>query len=159
MIVSITGHRPDKLGGYAHCETHEIIQKRLAYALYELRPDKVISGMALGIDQWAAEIAIGLGIPVIAAIPFIEQASAWPASSQAVYNDLLAKCSEIVYVNAPGYAGWKMQTRNKWMVDRADVILAVWDGTSGGTANCIDYATKQKKPIVNVHPGKTGIYV
>ena len=44
-----------------------------------------------------------------------------------------------------------MQERNIFMVDRADEILAVWNGTSGGTKNCIDYAKKQNKIITNIY--------
>jgi hypothetical protein len=29
-------------------------------------------------------------------------------------------------------------------------VLAYWDGSSGGTANCIKYAEKKKKPIINL---------
>jgi hypothetical protein len=36
------------------------------------------------------------------------------------------------------------------MVDHADMVIALWDGTSGGTANCVNYAKAQHKQIVNV---------
>ena len=36
------------------------------------------------------------------------------------------------------------------MVDNADVILALWNGTGGGTGNCIGYAEKQGKRIINL---------
>ena len=35
-----------------------------------------------------------------------------------------------------------MPTRNEYMVDLADKIIAVWDGSNGGTANCVKYAEK-----------------
>lgn len=31
----------------------------------------------------------------------------------------------------------------------SDLVLALWNGTAGGTANCIKYAEKVGKPIVN----------
>jgi uncharacterized phage-like protein YoqJ len=43
-----------------------------------------------------------------------------------------------------------MQRRNEWMVERADVILALWNGSSGGTANCVAYARQRGSRIVNV---------
>jgi len=43
-----------------------------------------------------------------------------------------------------------MQTRNIWMVDNCDLVLALWDGSDGGTGNCIKYANKIGKPIVNL---------
>jgi uncharacterized phage-like protein YoqJ len=43
-----------------------------------------------------------------------------------------------------------MQTRNKWMVDHSDMVLSLWDGSAGGTANCIEYARHVDKPVVNI---------
>jgi nucleoside 2-deoxyribosyltransferase len=37
------------------------------------------------------------------------------------------------------------------MVDNCDTVVAVWNGTSGGTKNCIDYAKKQNKPVANLY--------
>lgn len=43
-----------------------------------------------------------------------------------------------------------MQLRNKWMVDKSDIVIAVWDGSEGGTNNCVQYATENKKRIINL---------
>ena len=45
-----------------------------------------------------------------------------------------------------------MQLRNQYMVDQADYIVAAWDGTKGGTGNCVDYAVKQHKTIYCLDP-------
>lgn len=71
MIVSFTGHRPDKLGGYKLPNpTYLKVCRDINWLLKELNPEKIISGMALGVDQWAAHIAYKLGTPFVAAIPF-----------------------------------------------------------------------------------------
>ena len=88
--------------------------------------------MALGWDQALAVAAVTLGIPLIAAVPFAEQAAAWPEGSQLRYRNLLAEAAEVHTICPPGYAGWKMQQRNNWMVIKSDVLLALWNGTSGG---------------------------
>lgn len=36
------------------------------------------------------------------------------------------------------------------MVDDCDSLLALWDGSSGGTKNCLDYARKKGKPYINL---------
>lgn len=38
------------------------------------------------------------------------------------------------------------------MVDNSDAVIAVWDGTAGGTKNCFDYATKIGKKIIRIDP-------
>jgi len=153
MIVAISGHRPNKLGGYnLPNPTYIKVCRAIDKQLRELKPSKVISGMALGIDQWTANIAIKLGIPFIAAIPFEGQEKKWPESSQKIFHKLLSKAADIVYVSPPGYSASKMQIRNQWMVDQCDTVLAVYDGSGGGTGNCIEYARSVGKKIIIIDP-------
>ncbi len=91
---------------------------------------------------------------VVAAVPFEGQESRWGRDSQAAYRQLLdrvvAAGGEVHVVSPGGYSPAKMQTRNEWMVDRANVVLGLNSGRAGGTANWIDYARQQGKEIVNV---------
>lgn len=142
VVFAATGHRPQKLGGFGP-EVDDRL-RRLAFWFFESnRPDRVISGMALGWDMAWAEAAIKMGIPVIAAVPFAGQESAWPGASQVRYRSILALCESTTIVCDGGYAAWKMQKRNQWMVDSSDWLIALWDGTSGGTANCVNYAASK----------------
>lgn len=142
MKVAVTGHRPNKLGGYGPSKVQDRVRGQLRMAFEKLRATQVISGMALGVDQWAAEEALDLWIPVLAAVPFEGQQRLWPLDAQRRYRGLLSQASEIVHVCDPGYAVWKMQKRNEWMVDHCRLLVAVWDGTRGGTANCVRYAER-----------------
>ncbi len=154
MIAAFTGHRPDKLGGYNVPNPIYIhVCQQIEKALKELKPDKIISGMALGVDQWAAYIAHKLEIPFIAAIPFAGQESAWPQRSQTTYRHLLKLASEQVIVSPGKYNRQKMQIRNEWMCDRCDKLIAVYNGdTSGGTFNCVQYAIGAGKDIYYIDP-------
>jgi len=153
MIVAFTGHRPDKLGGYrVPNPTYIKVCQQIDFALRELKPEKVISGMALGVDQWAAYIAHKLQIPFVAAVPFEKQESKWPQQSQETYHKLLKLASEVVIISPGGYSHDKMQIRNQWMVDHCDKLIAVWDGSSGGTGNCVGYAKSVKKDIFFINP-------
>jgi len=155
MILAATGHRPNKLGNYRD-PTLDVRLFKLAYTYLATRmqqldkttiggtrssiPDlTVISGMALGWDQAWAEAAIELYIPVIAAVPFAGQESVWPPAQRDRYARLLKLCQRVEVITPGVYAPWKMQTRNKWMSDRCDELVALWDGSEGGTANCIRY--------------------
>lgn len=147
-IVAFTGHRPQKLGG----DIQFWVRYHLKQELKKLNPEGCISGMALGVDQWAAEICNNLGIPWVAAIPFAGQESRWPEASQQAYRKLLATAFGTCIVSPGGYSPQKMQIRNEWMVDRADVVLAVFNGSPGGTYNCLQYADKTLKKIVMIDP-------
>ena len=141
-IVAGTGHRPDKLGGYGD----DVLRRLYNFALLRLRelePTKVISGMALGWDTALALAAIRLGVPLVAAIPFDTFHSQWPQASQDRFWKIVEAATTVHVVCPPGYQARKLQERNEWMVDRCDVLLALWNGSAGGTANCIGYARRR----------------
>lgn len=149
MIVAGTGHRPDKLGGYSDA-AHERLVTVACSALGDLRGDvsRVISGGALGWDQALADAAIRLDLPLTLALPFEGFECKWPKSSQEFLHSLMNP-ADVVFVCEPGYAPWKMQERNKWMVDNCNTLLALWNGTDGGTHNCIKYANSVGRQIIN----------
>lgn len=151
MIVAGTGHRPDKIGGYSEANFKNLVALA-EKALKEIGATKVISGMALGWDQALAQAAINLKIPLIAAIPFANQDKVWLDKSQKYYKELLGKAQEVI--NVSGVDEYKveyMQQRNIWMVDKCDILLAMFDGTQGGTANCVKYAESKKKTTINIY--------
>jgi len=147
--IAVTGHRPDKLGGYNADTNFKAIRRHMRDFLNQA-PDGelvLISGGALGIDQFWIEVGLHLNLPVIAALPFEGYNSKWPLSSQKKYQELLDRCEEVRYICEPGYEAHKLQTRNEWMVDNSDAIAAYWTGVAGGTSNCIDYAASKNIPI------------
>ena len=154
MIVAFSGHRPNKLGGFSLPNpTYVYVCQQIEKTLLDLKPEKVISGMALGVDQWAAHVAYKLGIPFLAAVPFEGQEKAWPQASQSIYNLLLSKAAERVVVCEGGYSADKMQRRNEFMCDKCDKLIAIYNGdTSGGTYNCVSYAKSIGKEIIVINP-------
>jgi uncharacterized phage-like protein YoqJ len=50
------------------------------------------------------------------------------------------------------YAPWKMMLRNKYMVNNCDVLLALWNGTPGGTQKCVAYAESVNRTIWKINP-------
>jgi uncharacterized phage-like protein YoqJ len=148
MIVAVTGHRPDKLGGYSVEVSARLVELAIN-RIDLLSPEKVLTGMALGWDHAVAVACIVLGIPFMACVPCDNQEKMWPQKSKNLHKNLLRCASETVVVNPGAYQSWKMQSRNVYMVDRCDKLLALWNGTSGGTANCVRYAESICKPIVN----------
>lgn len=153
LVVGITGHRPDKLGGWRWCPTHAKVINDLRRAIIHLRPGYIITGMALGVDQWAAEIAIELGVPFIAAVPFDGQEGTWPPAAQNKYRQILSNAYRIYTVSPGPYEAWKMAERNKWVVANCHKLLAVWDGSrDGGTSHCVDYAERVGREIFRINP-------
>jgi uncharacterized phage-like protein YoqJ len=154
MVIAVTGHRPDKLGKEYGMDgpISKKIYTELEKIVLQLKPTKMITGMALGVDMIFAGVAIRNNIPFVASIPFLGQESKWPKQSQNLYNKILSKASETVVVSSGAYANWKMQKRNEWMVDRCELLVAVWDGTEGGTYNCVNYAVDKGVEIRRINP-------
>ncbi len=156
MILSVTGHRPDKLGSYKIPNPiYNYITSELRSVLLELKPEKVLTGMALGFDQYVAEMCVELSIPFVACVPFAGQERVWPQASKDKYNDLLKKACEVVVVSEGGYSPKKMQIRNEYMTNRCDCLVACYNGDlSGGTYNCIKHAESIGKKIIVIDPRK-----
>ena len=163
LAVCFTGHRPSKFGTYdENSELIISIKRSLHFNISNLITSgytDFISGMALGVDMWAAERVLDLkriypDIKLICAIPFEGQEKRWPEESQRRYWNIVNLSDEIHIVCDGEYAPYKMQKRNEWMVDNSSYAISVWDGSSGGTGNCIKYLKKKKVPYTNIDPTK-----
>jgi uncharacterized phage-like protein YoqJ len=156
--LHVTGHRPKDLGGYDPTEPMNAwLIETTAEILIKLRDNegfrKFFTGMALGFDQWSLEAALRVGgFHTIAAVPCAGQEKMWPDSSKKRYFELLEMCDE-VHVLADSYSVKVMHQRNEWMVDRTVLTLAAFtEKESGGTYNCLKYASKQENRIIRINP-------
>lgn len=154
MIVAFTGHRPPKAGlTYSHDAEGdwEAVSRVMNWATDW--PDAIhhfIVGGALGFDTLAARAAMGVGLPYVVYVPFVGQSSVWPASAQARYQLMLDNADGVNIVCEGGYSPEKMQIRNMAMVNDADVMVAWWDGSPGGTSNCVQYAQQRGIKVINL---------
>lgn len=73
-----------------------------------------------------------------------------PNESKNNFHRILKRCSSVTVVCDGLYAGFKMQIRNEWMVDRSQRICALWDGSPGGTGNCLAYRGEWQRPVDNL---------
>lgn len=145
-IASVTGHRQ------LPADQQLFVESELDRVMEKLGAEVAISGMALGVDTWWAEIALERRVALHAYVPFPAQADRWPAAAQERYVRLLELAAEVITV-APSYRPSAFQERNEAMVDACDVLVGVWDGRrTGGTWNCIEYARRVGRELVLVDP-------
>lgn len=153
MILSGTGHR--KWGG-GYGKTPEAVEvMRLTEAkLVELKPTKMLLGMALGWDMRCAWLCTRLGIPFEACLPFEGQEAKWTVESRARYQELLKQAARVNVLGTRPTSRWqasvRLQDRNVFMVIHSDALLAAWTGAEGGTANCVRYAERVGKRVIRV---------
>lgn len=153
-VIAITGHRPQSLDGdfTYKSEMWDWIYSELSSTFDKVKPSRVISGMALGVDTVAAEVAFRHEIPLTAAVPFAGQELKWNDEAQERYHMILALADEVVTLKDEYTHPGILNERNEWMVDRCDMLVAVWTGFKGGTRNCVEYALKVPVPVWRLDP-------
>ena len=150
--VCFTGHRPEKLN-----RDEQAIRKDLKVAISEAIDDGMnvfISGMARGVDIWAAQIVLdlrnkGADVKLICACPYDGFENSWSQEWQRQYRDILSEADLVKYI-CKGYSRSCFQIRNEWMVDHASKVIAVYNGEKGGTKNTIDYANRVGVPFIHI---------
>lgn len=160
--AAVTGHRPNKLWGYDMSDPRYATMKKIfKERLIEMNAKEGISGMALGVDMVFALAVLelkaeGYDIKLVCAIPCQNHPCRWPEESQKLYQNILSQADEVVLVTDAPYAPRLMQVRNEYMVDRLsgpnDKLIAVWDGSNGGTGNCVKYAMAKECNITCITP-------
>ena len=167
LSCAFTGHRPASFSfGYNENDERCLQIKQLMLErinlLIETGVTDFYSGMALAVDQWAAEIILQIkkvhpNIRLIAVLPCETQAYRWSFEQQERYSHILARCDEVITLN-PYYTRSCMFERNRYLIDHVEYLLAVYDGKpTGGTAYTVKYAKKQKKIIIGIHPNTLDI--
>lgn len=99
-----------------------------------------------------ARAAIALGIPFVAHVPCGKdiQPSKWPDAAKIEYYRLLSKASRVDVLDPGAYSPAAMKNRNISIVNWSTVVVAVWNGQSGGTSHCVNYANKLGRPVINL---------
>ncbi len=148
-IIAGTGHRPNKLNGFSKAAERKVYD--LALSALQGNDVIVISGLALGFDTQLALAALDLGLELWGYIPCLRQDAMWDSANCARYQRIVDRCAKTVYAYQGLYPGaWCMDRRNRMMVDDADMVLALYNGSAGGTGNCVAYAEEVGKPVMNL---------
>ena len=112
--------------------------------------DRFLCGMAQGFDLRALACLVSLRqkyrITLVACVPYRGQGRGCSQEGRREYARLLEQCDE-VYILQEKYEAGCLLARNRYMVDRADVLLAFCERESGGAAYTVRYAQKHGVPV------------
>ncbi len=147
-----TGHRPEKLPWGTDEDDPRCLRlkqrlKEEVERAYDEGCRHFICGMARGADFYFCEAVLDLrerrsGVTVEAALPCETQSSRWPERDRDRYFDLVRRCDYETMVQL-AYDRGCMQRRDRYMVDRSALLLAVYNGQLGGTMYTLTYAMRR----------------
>ena len=147
-----TGHRPDKME-FGEKEIKPLLEKAIDEAISKGFVT-FITGMAMGTDIWAAEIVLDRRkkndeIHLICALPHPGFENRRSFVEKMKFSKIIKNADLVKEINDHYFTGC-YQVRNEWMVDRSNLVIAVFNGQKSGTKNTVDYAKKKNVQVVNV---------
>lgn len=165
---TFTGHRPQKLQfGFDETDPRCIqlkqkMQKEITSLIEQDGINHFISGMAAGVDMFAAEIILDMkqthpSVTLESAIPYENQPETWPEPLRDRYFDIAAHCDKESMLQTH-YSLDCIDKLGQYMAEQSDLLVAVWDGTSSCTARTVDYARRLGKPVITIHPATLQIH-
>lgn len=148
MKIMVTGHRPERLEGMG-LDSSDVFNwcRKILQQYTDI--EECITGCANGVDTYFADAVMDLGLPLICAFPYRHKLSK-PEQKMASYAKEVHWQTEEWYENC-------YLDRDEWMVKRADVVLAVYDGkVGGGTYYTVKKAKELGKQVI-ILSGRDGL--
>lgn len=147
-----TGHRPNKLD-YSESEIKSLLEKAVDNAISDGYVT-FITGMAEGVDIWAAEIVLerkkqNTALHLICAIPHPGFENRRSEYEKERYMHILQGADYTTTIS-DRYFRACYQKRNEFMVDHSSLVIAAWNGQPSGTKNTVDYAARRGIRIINI---------
>jgi hypothetical protein len=149
--IAITGHR------VLNRNTTRLVRRGVERALAGESPPLLgLTCLADGSDQIFAELVVEAGGSIEAFIAGERFADTLSTESRRRYRSLRACCGAVHTVRCEYPCAESYMQASRLMVDRADVLWAVWDGQAargyGGTADVVAYARKRAVPVKVIWP-------
>ena len=148
-VCSFTGHRPEKMK-MTEAQVKQVLRQAIEAAVAD-GFDTFVSGMAPGVDMWAAEIVLelkGKGHPLtlFAAVPYERFGQSKLHGMTERYQAVIEGCDRVEYISQYYHKG-VFRLRDEYLVDHCQMLIAVFNGSEGGTKYTMDYAYKKGVPV------------
>ena len=157
-----TGHRAQKLPwGFnendKRCIKMKKKLKKIIITAIKNGYRDFITGMALGFDIICAEMILYLKtffphIKLIGALPCINQEKLWQPKDKERYHQILARLDEIHIISRQYTGKICMIKRNIFMLNNSSLVIALFNGQPGGTAQTLAYAKTHSIKCITITP-------
>ncbi len=125
-------------------------EKKLENAIRQFLEEGVTcfyNGGAIGFDLLAAEKVLSFkenfpNIKLILCVPCQKQSQYFSPKEKERYQNVLTQADEVILLSEKYYRGC-MQVRDRYMVDKADCMIAYCNKEEGGTAYTVRYFQKK----------------
>jgi hypothetical protein len=160
VVVGVTGHRhlgdDPRAPWFVHAECVRILDRLRELARFRGAGVEACSSLAVGADQLFAQAAVGLGIPLVAVIPFDDYPLDFEGEDLARYGALLAASARVHRLPRKRRSQEGYLAAGQWIADRADYLVAVWNGLpaagKGGTGDIVRYARGKRCRVLRIDP-------
>lgn len=149
--VCFSGHRPEKLPGKGADDREEtaFIKKLLKKKIESCIANgytRFFSGVARGIDLWAAQAVIECRktnpeIKLICVKPIKNQGFNFPDNDRILYEQIISQADSVICTSEE-YQKNCYSVRNRYMVDNSGMLIAFVKNYRSGTGQTINYAKK-----------------
>jgi len=149
MISScaFTGHRDLKVN-FSEENLKKTIEKVLKRGC-----TRFYCGMAYGFDLIACKNLLSFrdryDFSIVACIPYADQAKAFSLKNKKLYEEMCSACDEKIVLHDFFVKGC-LYERDRYMVDRSDVIIAYLFEQESGTGYTVKYAESRGKEILYI---------
>lgn len=149
MKVGITGHQ--NLG-----KEKKWVYKSLDDCIKKYNVTKGYTCLAVGADQFYAELLRKNDIPYVAIIPSENYEKTFSTDKELnIYLELVEQAEEVIRLPFVSPEEISFYEAGKKIVDITDFIFAVWNGSKakglGGTGDIVEYAKQRRKKIVHIN--------
>ena len=167
-FCAFTGHRPHKFPWKYNetdrrCVALKMTLEREIEKLVNEGVTDFFSGMAEGVDQWAAAAVLAQRVknPALSLhciLPWNGQEKGWSQTAQKCYQEILQQADTVGYITQEYQEDCPLK-RNHYLVDVASILLAVYGGEwRGGTAATIRYAKRMGREIRIIDPTTLDVF-
>jgi len=154
ITCAFSGHRPQSFP-FKFDENSQalvLLKKRLAQEIEQAIQDDYsifLSGGALGVDTWAAQIVLKFRefhypfIRLELVLPCTGQENKWNKKSKETYAKLIDEADAVIRTSRQPYFEGCMKLRNEFMISRSSRLIAVWNKKPSGTSQTVAMARNQ----------------
>lgn len=152
--IGITGHRALRDPDTVRQAIRDILTQML-----QQHPDAIAcTALAPGADMIFAQVALDLGMPLEVVVPFPSYSDEFATANERENFQRLLGFATVYPLNLDGPSEDAYVAAGAWIIERSQLLLAVWDGEEGqgvgGTADVVARARAAGRSVRHIQAAR-----